>query len=299
MLQTFHHLAPLLQVDKGLSLEPNPAAAKKQRRHQDTEPRSQGSPKGQSKGTQLDPTQILQMMGRLLLRVDRDLQVLQRETTFIFYFSCKDPKGILPLLLQKAEQWHTQAKEGSSSSMGPLRQVLLQTVIAEMANRINRLLEAPADSPLLQAAVQTQILLEDKKIPYMQWNQQDKKLQVSTKTPVSLAKMSEHFTELQEGFRDVGLIQKFHALPTKADSPVTPWRLQMSMREDRTYELMQHLAQSQVWTLLAASLKQHNLHQSALAGTLEKSLGFQSQKGQGKGPHKGKSQKMQSPKKEL
>lgn len=169
--------------------------------------------------------------------------------------------------------------------------------MSELTTRVNRLLEAPEDSPLLQAAKQTQLLLENKR-SYMVWNQQDQKLQVSTKTPVSLAKMSEHCTELQEGFRDVSLIMKFHALPTKEDSPVTPWRLQMSAREDRTYELLLHLAQSQVWTLLAASLKQHNLHQSTLASTLERSLGLQPQKGKGKGKHKGKPQKLQSPKKE-
>jgi hypothetical protein len=93
MLQTFQHLAPLLHVDKGLTLEPNPAAPKKQRKHQDVEPNGHGLAKGQSQGATLDHNQILLMMGRLLLRVDRDLQVLQRETTFIFYFSCKDPKG--------------------------------------------------------------------------------------------------------------------------------------------------------------------------------------------------------------
>ena len=57
MPQTPHHLAPLVHMDKGLTLERSPAAAKKQGSYQDTE---QGA-------------QILQTIGQLLLRVDRDL----------------------------------------------------------------------------------------------------------------------------------------------------------------------------------------------------------------------------------
>lgn len=174
----------------------------------------------------------------------------------------------------------------------PLRQVLVQTLMSDLQTKVSKLMEAQDDSPLILAAKKSNILMENRSIPYVEWNSLERKLQLSNQTPVSLTKMCQHCTELQEGFRDVNLIMKFHALPTKVDSPVTPWRLQMSAREDRTYELMLHLANSQVWTLLGASLKRHNLHQSSLATNLEQSLGLKPPKGRGKGKTKTKSTKM-------
>ena len=52
-------------------------------------------------------------MAKLLLRMDRDLQVIQRETTFIIYFSCKEEVGVLPLLLQAADKWHDCFHDGA------------------------------------------------------------------------------------------------------------------------------------------------------------------------------------------
>ena len=52
--------------------------------------------------------------------------------------------------------------------------------------------------------------------------------------------------------------------------------------------MLLHLCQSQVWALVAASMKQHNLHQSNLASALEHSLGLTPTKGKGKGKSKTK-----------
>ena len=270
-----------------------PRRKQKPRRQLDDEANGRAPPPGHRQDQAQDQRKILEMMARLLLRVDRDLQVLQRETTFIFYFSCNEETGVLPLLLQAADKWHKEMQEGASSSKTPLRQVLLQTVIQTLATRVTKLMEAQEDSQLLQVARKSQILLENKTVPFMEWNGHEKRLQISKKTPVSLTKMSQHCTELMDSFSNANLIMKFHSLPTKQGSLVTPWRLQMSCREDRTYELLVHLAQSQIWTLLAASLKLHNQHQSSLATNIETSLGLRPNKGQGKGKsrHKGKALK--------
>ncbi|CAL1130183.1 unnamed protein product [Cladocopium goreaui] len=291
MLQSFQNL--VLPLDPNLKLQPNPGASKKQRRLPAEEANGRAPPPGHRQEQAQDQRKILEMMARLLLRVDRDLQVLQRETTFIFYFSCNEDTGVLPQLLQAADKWHKDMQEGASSSKMPLRQVLLQTVIHTLATRVTKLLEAQEDSPLMQAARKSHILLENKTVPFMEWNGHEQRLQISSKTPVSLTKMSQHCTELMDSFSNANLIMKFHSLPTKQGSLVTPWRLQMSCREDRTYELLAHLAQSQIWTLLAASLKLHNQHQSSLATNIEISLGLKPNKGQGKGKtrHKGKAMK--------
>ena len=54
--------------------------------------------------------------------------------------------------------------------------------------------------------------------------------------------MCQFCTELQDMFRNLTLVQKFHALPTNPKTSITPWRLQMSAREDQPYNFMAHLA---------------------------------------------------------
>ena len=155
MLQTFQNLAPML--DTGLKLSPNPAAPKRQRRQDGAiKPKEESSQQGHGQDAHLDQQKLLILMAKLLLRVDRDLQVIHRETTFIFYFSCKDPKGVLPLMLQEAETWHQASTENASTWKRPLRQVLLQTLLTALTTRVHKLLEAPEDSPLMEAAKSSQ-----------------------------------------------------------------------------------------------------------------------------------------------
>ena len=111
-------------------------------------------------------------------------------------------------------------------------------------------------------------------------------LKTSAKTPVSLQKMYQMLTELQDQFADSSLVQRFHALPTQNQNQVTTWKLQLSTRADAPYHLLHHLAFSQVWTMVATSLKPHSLHQSNLSTTLETNLGLKKPKGQGKGKNK-------------
>ena len=122
----------------------------------------------------------MQLIAKLVLRLERDVQMLHKETTFLFYFSCNEASGALPMLLQAADQWHAQMKEGQSSSTTmPLRQVLMQTLVNELLTRVQRLEKALPDSQLIMSARKTQILLPDGGIPFMQWNPTLRKLVLS------------------------------------------------------------------------------------------------------------------------
>ena len=296
VLQAFQSLAPLL--DGSLKLTTNPGATKRQKVDAQSDKKKD---KPTAESSNLLPA--IQLMAKLVISLDRDQQLQKKEDTYLFFFNSKEPTGSLGVLQKAAEEWHHQATlQPSSPSKTPLRQKLLQTLLIDLMDRIQKLADAPPESPLMQKAVQSMILLPDRTFPYLEWDHTTKALQISKRTPISLQKMHQHCTELLDMFRDPSIILRFHALPTKPESAVSPWRLQVSLRADRPWELLQALCQSSVWTLMATSLKQHSRFQSPLALKLEESLGLKSMKGTGKGSkgHKGSKgpSKLQTTKKE-
>eukprot|EP00435_Cladocopium_sp_Y103_P009775 s4213_g2.t1 len=74
--------------------------------------------------------------------------------------------------------------------------------------------------------------------------------------------------DLLEMVTDVNLVRRFHALPTKSKSSVSPWKLQLSVRIHNPWNLFLELPQSSVWLLLGTSLKRHANFQSPLALSL-------------------------------
>ena len=83
---------------------------------------------------------------------------------------------------------------------------------------------------------------------------------------------------------------RFQSLRPQQD--VTPWQLQLSLRDEEVWRIMGLLTQSTVWTLMGMQVKFHNLQLSKPAMTLQQWLGATpSPKGQGKGLQKGKTKK--------
>ena len=260
ILATFQSLVPHLQttLDKDLKLEPNPGATKR--------PRNDGASKGKGKKTKPEDEQtqqnrgnVLAILTKLVLRQDQEIQSLRREDTFLFFFDSNTKGGSLQVMLQAAEQWHQLAQvEPRPKPWTPLRQKLMQTLLQELLTRLTQLVEADPLSQLVRTAQASNILLADMTCPYLDWNPQQKKLVVGSRSP----------------------IKAFHALPPSAQGTITPWRLQMSIRADREFLLMQSLCGSSIWVLMATSLKVHNQTRSGLAVQLAQAL--QPQKGRGK-----------------
>ena len=90
--------------------------------------------------------------------------------------------------------------------------------------------------------------------------------------------------------QDGELIIRFHALRSPNEQQkIIPWRLQLNLRSDRPFELLHHLAKNSVWMAVGASMKQHTLHQTPLATTLQSMMGGSKAPPKGKG--RGKSNK--------
>lgn len=279
---TFNQLAPLLQAvtDQSLKLDPNPNKQKKAKNeHTKGKGKSAKPPDGEPAPAQL--AQAMLVMSKLLIRLDRDLQSIKQEDSFLLFFNNKQPTGALPILMKAAQAWHQQQQEEEKQTPWmPLRQKLFQTLFNELLTKITQLGEASPQSDLIKAAVQQRLLLEDRTMPFLEWSRQKQCLQVSKIAALSLRTMKANIEDLIEASTEPSLIKAFHALP--AGGEVTPWRLQLSPRSDREFLLLKSLTGSSAWTLMGTSLKLHNQMQSSLATQLS-TLMVPKGKGKGKG----------------
>ena len=71
-----------------------------------------------------------------------------------------------------------------------------------------------------------------------------------------------------EALSDINLVTKFHSLPNSNNTETTTWKLQLSLRQDQPWQLMQMLSHSAIWLLMGGSLKPHSLVQSPVAHQL-------------------------------
>ena len=289
----FKELAPML--DSSLKLSPN-APPKRQKRedwHQ-----AEGVPKRTTNKDQGQSLTALTLLAKLALRLDKDIQLLKKEDTFIFFFALNEQNGCIQFLAQLTEAWAAKMEENKQATqptqMMPLRQHLTQGLFNRLLTRLTELGDAQDGSEMQNAALKSLVLLQDKTVPYLEWDHTKKDMKVANRRPLTLKRLHQICTDLLECLTDTNLVVKFHALPTNSQSKAHPWKLQVSLRADRPWLLLQELSQSAIWLLLGCNLRQHSLTKSPLAFNLEKALNLgppavQKPKGKGKGKHKTKS----------
>ena len=285
MMEAFQQLAPLFQVkDETLQLPPNPRATKARRREDQGK---QGStPAVDTQGGPGAPAmQMLALMTQLLVKHDQELQSLRRMDQ-LFLFLNPEPSGALHVLLQESAQWKKKMDDASASTRMPLRQHLMTTLINLLQSRAGKIVESKDTEQLYQKSVKMGLILADRSFPFHRWDGQKQQLVIDKKQPVSSQKMFQHLTELQEMMLDKEMVVRFHALrtPTSHDTRAIPWRLQITMRSDRAYDLLFQLQHNSIWMAVGATMKQHTLTQSPLATTLQSMVG--KSKGRGKGKTK-------------
>ena len=279
VLAIFKQMAPMW--DHSLQLSENPGLQKRQRKDAGVKAAKHQQPSP-------DLAKAMTLMARLVIRQDQEIQASRREDTFLLFFDNKEKTAALPLLVQAASAWHQQMQQNPDQKpQMPLRQHLLQTLMRELLTRLTKLGEADANSDLRKVALQNQVLLPNLTCPYLEWDPVKKALKISSKQPLSLQRVVANVQEFLEMCTQTDLILRFHSLPSQAT--VTPWKLQLSIRADREYELMKTFCQSSIWTLMGVTVKSHNHHQSGLATQLAATLGLNQTKGKNKGHGKGKS----------
>ena len=281
--ETFAFLAPVF--DKTLKLPPNPRAPK-QRRMDTTNKAGRTDHDQPHREQPKEIMECLRILGQLALRHERSLSLLQSTDSFVLYFQ-QDQSGSLPGLLKETQKWQQLRQKGPGEVTQPLRQHLCLWLMKDLQTRVMKVSESKQGDELLQICLGRKIVLEDMSWPYLRWDPSTKALMIDKKKAVSMKKMLEHLEELCEDMLHPALIVRFQGLPMTSAQAAVPWKLQINMRHDRTYDLLVALAHNSVWMLAGTSLKLHQPKQSSLANALTQMMS--GHKGQGKGSHKGKS----------
>jgi hypothetical protein len=283
----FQNMAPL--IDRTLKLEPNKAATKRQKKEGHNQ--SDAAPALPSK---IHLALAMTQLAKLALQLDREMQLMKKEDTFLFFFGNKGNDSCLHLLMQTTETWakeHQAQKQANQvTTMIPLRLKLMQVLFTTLLKKLDQLGAAEPGSELLLMAQKNLVLLPDKTCPYLEWDHQNKRLRASQKRPLTLKHVHQLCNDMLEALSDINLVAKFHSLPISNNTETTTWKLQLSMRQDQPWQLMQMLSHSAIWLLMGGSLKPHSLVQSPVAHQLQHTLGMSNQgKGRGKGKTKTKS----------
>ena len=201
-----------------------------------------------------------------------------------------DQNGALHLLLRETATWKNQLEAKQSPQM-PLRQHLALQLIQTLRTNAGKLVDSPDTDPMHQTSVQQGIILADKSFPYHRWDPKLGKLVIDKKQPITSKAMYLLLEELQEMLQNPEMVIRFHALKpvTTQTTSMSPWRMQINLRLDRAWELLQKLAYNSVWMAVSASMKPHTLNQTPMADTIQTMLN--PNKGKGKGKMKSKSLK--------
>ena len=279
MIEAFRAMQPLLQRDRY------------ERPDESREVKKVKRPQSNQAEDDAPALQLLQAMGRIILRLDQDLQQLKRQDCWVCFMQT-DKTAILPSLIQNASMWRQELQErrqkqgDQSQELEPLRCRLLGHLAEVFLQRLQKLAAEKVTDPLAQASIQTGTMTEDQAFPFVRWCSQAKKLKQTTQKPVTLARMIKYGEQLKDLLNDPNNTVKFTSLRPLSEDKMVPWMLQVSMRADELQSLLQTLQTSTVWTLLGMALKPHSLNMSRPAQELQTLLGMG--KGRGKGHHQSK-----------
>jgi hypothetical protein len=223
ILAAFQHLTPML--DHSLKLSQNAPPKRQRKGNQPLTPAERPEPEQPSQG-KVNLASALTLMAKLAIKLDKGVQLMKKEDTYLCFFANKEKEGSLPILVQATETWVQEATEHREQKMTsplmPLRQKLAMVLFQTLQMRINQLGEAPEDSDIRKAAIHNKVLLPDLTCPYLEWNHEQKTLQVSRKQPLTLKRLLFLCKDMLEALQDSTLVMKFHALPSTPTSVACP-----------------------------------------------------------------------------
>lgn len=240
--------------------------------------------KGEAVPTQQNLMQMRRLMAQVVLQHDKALQLHHRRECFVLFVQ-SSPGSALTVLTQQTLEWRNKmAKEPEHPKWLNLRTYLLRSLILELQQRLVKLSQSTGGQALWDKAVSEGAIQADGSWPFMKWCHSSKKMIHSHRPPMSMARALKDVQYLSELLEENGQVLRFHGV--KPQATIVPWLLQVSMREQEVWRILESWAQSSLWTLIGVSLKVHSQLTSKPAQALEAMLHNHQPKGRGKGATK-------------
>ena len=289
LLESFQQLSPLLQ------------AASAYHRAKDEEPQSKKSRHvaPEDPGNQVAPTPqqavltLTKILTQVVLQHERQLQAIHRQDSFVF-FAQLNKQGCVPLLAQKTKEWKDQVQsvDMPRSPSQTLRTYLLLALIQELQARVLKLSKSKPGEELWDTAVNSKMINADGSWPFQRWSHEKQVLENSHRPALQMPQVLRELDHLLELLRDNDHVMRFHAL--RPQQQVVPWLLQIHLRQDDLWRILQRWAQNSIWGMLGVSMKEHSQKLGKTAEALQQmTQAPKTGKGHSKGHSKGKHLKRQ------
>ncbi|CAE7742200.1 unnamed protein product [Symbiodinium sp. CCMP2456] len=194
------------------------------------------------------------MMSRLVLRHEDAQSIARTETGFVLFCQTQGLLSALPDLMKANDVWKKAKEEMPETLTMPLRSA------ESIAN-----------------AKEMLILNEDNKVPYLQYNSQEKKMEIKTdREPMELSDVREHLKDLQGLIILPMTVIRFHATRRHSQDlkgEILPMVLEIGLRTreaDQAWQMFTRLCHSGACRAMAMSMRADKMGRSALATNLQK-----------------------------
>ena len=232
-----------------------------------------------------DLTGVVKALGKLVLRQEDSLSVIQLDCQFVKFMKNYKPTTtaatdnqpdwtVTSQLLSVGNHWKTRKERDPKSLSQPLRTVLLSAWLTAIRYRIDELKTKPATKEI---AVNMGIL-ENDHFPYMQWNPEESRHVKVDQAPLSIKEALQVLAQLQQLIIHPNTVGRFHPsrkLTSEMASDVIPWTLEIQNRTQEAqavHQLIGRLVRSGVTHLVSSTLRPSKLGRSPLATAVDKML---------------------------
>ena len=220
------------------------------------------------------PKEVLGTLCRLVLKHEDTINSLLQESQFLLHLA-PGQGSILPLMMDVSRSWHQKVDKTT-----PLRHLLAQTMMEEMARRLQKLMEATPTEALFQDCKAYHLIRDDKDrtMPFLRWSHQRKCLEPTEQPGLPIQEVSRSLQNILRILAaDPKVTLRFHSLkkPTSdmATQQALPWLWTVALRNSpELWHEVSRLAYHSSWQLVQVRLRPQSMERTPLAKTLMKAM---------------------------
>ncbi|CAE7227790.1 unnamed protein product [Symbiodinium sp. CCMP2592] len=232
-----------------------------------------GHSKGKGRGGQRGQTALIKAMGRLLIRQETSLQVLEQNSAWNMYLQ-PGQQGPLPLLFKTSEAYRQEAQTKHMEM--PLRAQLLHTLFQTVLQCVQAL---GTDQEQQKAAQDRGWLTSEGKWAYQRWDPAAQALIVDPdRAPLEHQELIALLGAMADAVKRKDVIHKFNATHTVAAEQTGPskFMLEVGLRAMGVAEVwtgLEKLQSLSALQLCGVQLRRDGLQRCSLANDIQKMLG--------------------------